>query len=231
MLNLNTFKNQNLSKSEITKQKILETALKLFREKGFDTTTTRDIAGACDMAVGTAYHHFESKEAIVGAYYELVQQTHAEKVSEYNQQKRNLKTKLEHSFYTKLEIVQDDQKLLGVIMRYVGDAEHPLSIFGSKTAHIRQECVGIYDQIFASENLSPELRELAPTAFWALDMGMLLYFLHDSSGGEKTRKLITSALELALGTLKIVGQPLVQPLLRPVFKKINKLLHEHGLMA
>ena len=186
-------------------------------------------AGCGNAATGSC--GVGSKEAIVGAYYELVQQTHAETVREYTKQKRSLKAKLEHSFYSKLEIVKDDQKLLGVIMRYVGDPEHSLSIFGSNTVPIRQECVGIYQNIFASENLSEELRELVPTAFWALDMGMLLYFLHDSSGGEKTRKLIAGALELALGTLKLTSQPIIQPLLRPVFKKINKLLHEHGLMA
>lgn len=230
MFDLSVFKNQATGKAETTKLSILETALGLFRQKGFDATTMRDIASAGNMAVGTAYHHFESKETIVAAYYQLVQQTHAAQVQIFNTQKQTLKAKLEQSFLSKLEIVQHDQKLLGVIMRYIGDAEHPLSIFGENTADLRQAGIEMYQTIFASENLSQELRDLVPTAFWALHMGMLLYFLHDSSGGAKTRKLVGSALELALGVLKLTNQPLVQPLLKPVFKKINLLLREHQLM-
>ncbi len=237
MFNLNEFKNSNSSqaaqpksKAELTRAQILSTALGLFREKGFDTTTMRDIASACSMAVGTAYHHFDSKEAIVAAYYEAVQLEHSVAVATYNQEKHNLKQKLEQAFFSKLEIVQHDQKLLGVIMRYVGDAEHPLSIFGQRTSHLRQAGTAIFAVVLEDEKLPEHLGELAPTAFWALQMGMLLYFLHDQSGGEQTKKLVSGALDLTLQLLKLSRQPLIQPLARPVFQKISALLRNHGLI-
>jgi AcrR family transcriptional regulator len=231
MFNLNEFNSPKTpSKAEQTKRRILETALELFREKGFDPTTMRDIATACDMAVGTAYHHFDSKEAIVAAYYEEVQAEHTARVAEFMQQKHSLKQKLEQVFLSKLEIVQDDQKLLGVIMRYVGDSAHPLSIFGAGTAHLRQAGTDAFKLALEGEKLPEEVLELAPVAFWALHMGMLLYFLHDSSRGEQTKKLVSSALELALKLLKLTSQPLVQPLVRPVLKKVQMLLKSHGLL-
>ncbi len=231
MFDLNAFENTGkVTKAEATKARILETALHLFREKGFDQTTMRDIASACDMAVGTAYHHFDSKESIVAAYYELVQAKHTADVLEFNQTKHTLKARLEHAFNSKLEIVQNDQKLLGVIMRYVGDSSHPLSIFGPGTAHLRKAGSDAFRKAVEAEPLPDDLRQLVPTAFWALHMGMLLYFLHDTSGGIKTKKLVSAALELALQLLKLTSQPLVQPLLKPVLKKVNGLLHEHDLM-
>jgi AcrR family transcriptional regulator len=232
MFDLNAFEKPEgkLSKAEATKARILETALLLFREKGFDNTTMRDIASACDMAVGTAYHHFDSKDSIVAAYYELVQAKHSADVFEFNKSKHTLKARLEHAFNSKLEIVQNDQKLLGVIMRYVGESAHPLSIFGPGTAHLRQAGTNAFRKALEAEPLPEDLRELAPTAFWALHMGMLLYFLHDSSGGVKTKKLVSSALDLALQLLKLTSQPLVQPLLKPVLKKVSGVLREHDLM-
>lgn len=237
MFKLNAFKNTDQSqldppksKAELTRAQILGTALGLFREKGFDSTTMRDIAAACGMAVGTAYHHFDSKEAIVAAYYEAVQLEHSSLVIEFNQKKHNLKQKLEQAFFSKLEIVQHDQKLLGVIMRYIGDAEHPLSIFGAHTSHLRQAGTDVFKVALADEKLPEHLNELAPTAFWALQMGMLLYFLHDQSGGEKTKKLVTAALELALQLLKLTAQPLIQPLVTPVLRKILSLLKAHALL-
>ena len=38
--------------SEETRTQILETALALFRERGFDATTIRDIATAADLSLG-----------------------------------------------------------------------------------------------------------------------------------------------------------------------------------
>lgn len=47
-----------------TKQRLIEAALVLFVEKGIAATTTRDIAQAAEVAEGTIYRHFDSKEAL-----------------------------------------------------------------------------------------------------------------------------------------------------------------------
>lgn len=234
MFDLNAFKTQigdaPQSKSDLTRARILETALRLFREKGFDATTMRDIATACDMAVGTAYHHFESKEAIVGAYYDFVQREHLRRVTEFNAKKHTLKQRLEQAFTSKLEIVGGDQKLLSVIMRFIGESDHPLSIFGADTQRLRDEGTQTFTVALGDEPLPADLRDLAPTLLWTLHMGMLLYFLHDKTGGERTKKLSNSALELVLQLFNLIRSPIVQPLLKPVFKKVRTLLETHDLM-
>ncbi len=67
---------------ENTEALILQAALELFRERGFEVTTMRNIAQAAKVATGAAYYYFPSKEAIVLAYYDQVQRRHAEKVRE-----------------------------------------------------------------------------------------------------------------------------------------------------
>jgi AcrR family transcriptional regulator len=44
---------------------ILEAAASVFAERGFHRTTTRDIAEAADIAEGTIYNYFQSKEDIL----------------------------------------------------------------------------------------------------------------------------------------------------------------------
>ncbi|MDH6680188.1 AcrR family transcriptional regulator [Rhodococcus sp. LBL1] len=47
--------------------RILDAARFVFAERGFDATTTRDIANAVGLTQGSLYHHFDSREAILVA--------------------------------------------------------------------------------------------------------------------------------------------------------------------
>lgn len=47
------------------KEQILDISLSLFLEKGYDNTSISDIVTSLDIARGTLYYHFESKEAII----------------------------------------------------------------------------------------------------------------------------------------------------------------------
>jgi len=49
-----------------SRQAILDTAARLFRQDGYAATSLRAIADACGMKAGSLYYHFESKDQIVG---------------------------------------------------------------------------------------------------------------------------------------------------------------------
>ena len=48
-------------KAASTKERIEREALKLFRKRGFDRTTLRDIAKAAGTSLGSTYYYFPSK--------------------------------------------------------------------------------------------------------------------------------------------------------------------------
>lgn len=52
---------------EETVSRILDVAMRLFREKGFEHTTIQDIVDQLDVTKGAIYHHFKSKEEILDA--------------------------------------------------------------------------------------------------------------------------------------------------------------------
>lgn len=54
-------------KKAATRNKIAETALRLFLERGYDAVGIRDVAAEADVAVTTVFSHFASKEALVFA--------------------------------------------------------------------------------------------------------------------------------------------------------------------
>jgi len=215
------------NKGEQTQQHIFTCALELFREKGFDATTMQDVAARADVAKSAAYYYFPGKEAIIQAYYEVLQ-TEQERICDaVFARSSKLKVRLKAAMETKFDLVQDDRKLLGVVFRYTGEPEHPLSCLGSGTAEIRRRAMDIFRKAIAEERMAKDLEELLPLALWALQMGLLVMFLYDGSEGQKrTRRLADGALDL---TLKLHALAKL-PVLKPVRMKVLGLLKEAELV-
>ncbi|WJN57899.1 Acyclic terpenes utilization regulator AtuR, TetR family [Pseudomonas sp. SO81] len=59
-----------LTDPESARGKLLQTAAHLFRSKGYERTTVRDLAGAVGIQSGSIFHHFKSKDEILRAVME-----------------------------------------------------------------------------------------------------------------------------------------------------------------
>ena len=214
--------------SEETRRQILETALALFRERGFERTTIRDIAAGAGLSLGAAYYYFNSKEAIVGAYYNYVQEEHLTRSREAFSAGGSLRDRLRAALHAKIDIVQKDRELLRALFRYGGDPEHPLSWFGPATREQRQLSVNLFAEALAGERLPDDVRDAAPTLLWTLHMGILLYFLYDASPGQRrTRRLIDAAVDFVVDVKRVA----TSRLLRPMRRRVMAILRDAGLLT
>jgi AcrR family transcriptional regulator len=214
-------------KGEQTRRQIFESALQLFRERGFDATTMQDIAKHAQAVKSAAYYYFPSKEAIVQAYYETVQSNQERLCQEVFAQTRHLKTRIAIALHSKIDLAKDDRNLLGVVFRYTGEPEHPLSCLGRGTAEIRRRSTQVFRDAIAEEKLPNDLKELLPVALWALQMGLLVMFLYDASENQqRTRRMADGALDL---TLKLLGLAKL-PVLKPIRTKVLLLLRQADLL-
>jgi AcrR family transcriptional regulator len=214
--------------SEQTRRQLLETALGLFRRKGFEATTMRDVAAQAGISLGAAYYYFPSKESIVGAYYDFVQHEHLTRAREAYTGSPKLRERLRAALHTKIDIVADDRKLLSALFRYGGDPEHPLSWFGDATRGQRELSTAVFAEALDGERLPDDLRAAAPMLLWALHMGVLLYFVYDSSDKQRrTRRLIDAAADFVVDMKRIA----TLPLLRPVRRRVFAILTDAGLLA
>lgn len=57
-------------KGERTRERILDTAERLFAEKGYEGTTLRDVAAAAGLRIPSLYNHFAGKESLYAAVLE-----------------------------------------------------------------------------------------------------------------------------------------------------------------
>ncbi|WP_459480118.1 TetR/AcrR family transcriptional regulator [Clostridium saccharoperbutylacetonicum] len=60
-------------RSELTRSKILDTALELFCQKGYYKTTTNEIATCANISIGNLYFYFPNKETI---FFEILDRYH-----------------------------------------------------------------------------------------------------------------------------------------------------------
>ncbi len=153
---------EKISRSEATREQILETAIALFRKDGFDETTMRGVASEAGVALGLAYHYFPSKEALVMAYYERVQREHRIVAREKLAHTRSLRDRLAMLLQTKLDILKDDRKLLGALFRYTGNPEHPLSFLGKATAPLRADCMSLFAEALRDGAIARGLARTPP---------------------------------------------------------------------
>ena len=217
------------SAGERTKEQIFEHALELFRKRGFEMTTMRDIARAAKVATGAAYYYFPSKEAIVSGYYDQVQLLHAEKVREQLVGKEGLRERLGIVMHSKLEILKDDRMFLGALFRYTGEPGHPLSVFGKGTQPQRKQSMTILREALEGANVSGDLKQLLAWVMWLAHLGMILFFIHDESEGQaKTHKLVDGVLDLLMALVELTSSSLVRPFVKPFQEKVLGMLREAG---
>jgi len=225
---LTMFKNDPpTGKGEQTRHHIFETALQLFRENGFDSTTMQQIADRAEVVKSAAYYYFPGKEAIIQAYYERVQAEQERVCGEVFERTADLKARLTAAMHSKFDLAKQDRRLLGVVFRYTGEPRHPLSCLGNGTAKIRRRSIAIFAEAIAKERMPKDLEQLLPLALWALQMGLLVMFLYDeSTDQQRTKRMADGALDL---TMKLVSLARL-PVLKPVRTRVLGLLREAGLL-
>lgn len=217
------------STGERTRELILQKALDLFREQGFEEATMRDIALSAKVATGAAYYYFPSKEAIVAAYYDEVQRLHAARVQEALAGKEGLGPRLACVMHLKLDILWEDRRFLGALFRYSGEPGHPLSVFGKATQAQREQSMEIFREALAGAEISEELKEVLPWGIWLLHLGMILYFIHDESEGQgRTHRLVGRFAGMLAGLAELANSALVRPFVKPFQAKMLEALREAG---
>lgn len=213
-----------MKKSEATREKILEAALRLFRKRGFERTTMRDVAKAAGVALGAAYYYFPSKDALVLAYYDGTQSAHTALARAGMKRATSLEGRLRAVLHTKIDTIARDRKLLSALFRSIGDPSSDLSIFANKTKRVRDESIALFREALAPEDLPSELKTTLTLAFWSLSMGLVLFFIHDESPGQKkTRTLIDRSVDLFAPLLPMA------PMFAPIGSSVLEVLREVGL--
>jgi AcrR family transcriptional regulator len=202
------------AKAEETRARILKAALQVFRERGFEQATMREVASEAKVAVGAAYYYFESKDAIVMAFYGRSHVEMKAATEEKLHECHTLEARLNAIIAEKFDYFLPNRKLLSALTGHT-DPTHPLSPFSPETAAIRNDDIELFERAVKESKvkLPSNILPYLPRLLWMYQMGLILFWVYDSSEGQsRTKLLFEKTLKMLLITLRVAGVPILRPL-------------------
>lgn len=161
-----------------TRQRILASALELFRTRGFEAATTRDLARAAEIAVGTLFNYFESKEAIVAF---LAEDALAKARADFTSQpfEGALEEELFSLAVSELRQLKPLRKFIAPVLE---TALSPLATVRSNgdSQPLRVEHLEIVARIARKHGVA-DVSPVAMQVYWALYTGALAFWAGDKS--------------------------------------------------
>jgi len=212
------------AKSEATRRRILESALVLFGERGFEATTMRDVAKHAGLATGAAYYYFASKEELILEFYrESAAATVERSTALADGPDGDLKTRLAGLIALRFEHFAPYRASLGALFRSGANPSSPISPFGEQTKDLRDEAIDLFRRALVASKARPpkDLEPYLPRLLWLYQMGLILFWIYDSSEDQTRTKAITaSSLDLVVGLIRLSKIPLLKPLRRSVVEML-----------
>ena len=213
-------------KGEETRSQILETALELFRERGYEETTMRGIAEAAGVSVGNAYYYFRSKEHLIQAFYERTHHEHVALSREVLAREKGLRERLTGVMKAKLDTIMPYHQFSGVLFKTAADPKSPLNPFSADSLPVRRQSTDLFAEVVtgADTRLTAELTAELPNLLWIYHMGIVLYWIHDKSPGcEKSYRLMDRSVKLVLRLASLFQFPLLRPFLKELLVMVSDL--------
>ncbi|MEU3076501.1 TetR/AcrR family transcriptional regulator [Streptomyces laurentii] len=206
-------------KSEQTRALILETAMRLFQERGYDKTTMRAIAQEAGVSVGNAYYYFDSKASLITGFYDRMSHVHAALTKERLEGLKDFEQRLEIAVMTWVDCARPYHEFAGQFFGTAADPGSPLNPFSDESHPARAEAVQIFRDVLEGSQVGPkldrELRELLPDLLWLFLMGVVLYWVFDQSeDAERTRAFARKVTPMVARAVSLSRFKVVRPLVR-----------------
>ena len=159
-------------------------ALALFESKGFEATTTREIAKRAGVAEGTVFNYFETKDDIALHFFETeVDHAIAAVRADPGLRAAALEEKLFALIHSQIEFLAPYEGFIGAAFVRALRPSSKLAL-SPRALELRERYLDFVQDLIEESLPKRRARQLswiAPQAFWIFYLGVLLYWLHDGS--------------------------------------------------
>jgi AcrR family transcriptional regulator len=219
---------QGATKSRRTRAVIVEAALRLFREHGYERTTMRAIADAAGVSVGNAYYYFRSKEELVQGFYDQLAADHAAAAAGPLAASTDLASRLRAALLTWLDVAEPYHALAGRFFAVAAQPGNPLSPFSKESHAARDAELALYHEVIggSSVRVADGLVSDLPELLWLYHLGIVLFWVYDDSAGlRRTRALIERTVPMVERLCRLSRFRALAPLVRQIPELLAELRH------
>lgn len=211
-------------KSEATRKRLVTTALRLFREQGYDKTTMRAIAKEAGVSTGNAYYYFASKDDLVQELYQSLQDEHRSKSLPLLRDGQNLGEHLRAILQTGIDVMGPYHEFGSNFISVAIRPSSNLSPFSSDSTVARAKSIALFNQAVTTARPQPPMaiRADLPELLWLVYMGVTLFWVYDRSPGQyRTRRLVDNAAPLIAKLVILSRLPVVRKIVDDVVQLIK----------
>lgn len=213
-------------RGEETRARIVEAALELVQERGYEKTTMRAVAAEAGVSLGNAYYYFASKEHLVQGFYDRIQGEHRDLALARLAGVRDFPSRLAIAEESFLDAAAPYHPFAGRFFAVAAQPTSPLNPFSPESRGPREASTGIYRAVVASSDVKADEHLLAelPELLWLAHMGVTLFWVHDTSPGQRrTRQLVRRTAPLVDRLVRLSRLRPLRPAVRDVLALVQDL--------
>jgi AcrR family transcriptional regulator len=214
------------TKSARTRSTIIDAALRLFRERGYEATTMRAIAAEAGVSVGNAYYYFSSKEELIQGFYDRAQVDHAAAARPVLDGTADLTARIVGVVEAWLTTMEPFRPFAAKFYKHAAEPTSPLSPFSPDSSPARTAAVELWREVLegSATRIPRRLRDDLPEMVWLYFMCIVLLWVHDPTpDGSATRNIVTTSAPLVVRAIELARLPVVSGLLDDVVILITQI--------
>ena len=209
-----------------TRAAIIEAALRLFRETGYEATTMRAIAREAGVSTGNAYYYFGSKEELIREFYAGSQAEHEAASRAVLDRETGFAARLRGTLRAQIDVLRPYHEFAAKFFKHAAEPANPLSPFSTESGPARDAAIGLYREMVEGSDarIDDNLRAALPELLWLYSLGIVLYWVHDTSPGcASTYQLIDRTVPLVDRLVALSRLPVFRSVLTEILSIVADL--------
>lgn len=204
-------------KAQRTRQRIFDTAIELFVQKGYEETTMIDIAQGADCSPGLAYRYFSGKDALVLELWTHLATDFVIQLDEIDN------GSWVDRYYQAMQIkIRQLQPYRDVIQATIGAAMNPdsgVAIIGNETTDYRDITLSGFESLIADSKDAPKELRIQQLAIlmYGIHLVTILVWIYDRTPSQRVTE---STLSFMHDTAKLLRPIMILP---PVSNSLTRL--------
>ncbi|MEY9876043.1 AcrR family transcriptional regulator [Streptacidiphilus sp. MAP12-33] len=221
--------NAKTAKSERTRALILETAMRLFQERGYEKTTMRAIAAEAGVSVGNAYYYYQGKEFLIQGFYDRMTYEHLVDARARMEGRTDFSDRLTIALESWIDCAAPYHEFAAQFFRTAADPDSALSPFSNESHPARETAVQLFREVLDGSDLGPkidpELDELLPDLLWLHLMVVVLYWVFDRTDDtERSRAFVKRCAPFVAKLVTLSRYRVFRPLVRDAVDMIKEFV-------